>query len=57
MISRDAIATATHGMIDRLADAGEPEDYYKLNHISAQDIAIMVVAIETWLKLHNIVIS
>lgn len=57
MISRDSIKTATHGLIDRLADSGEPEDYYKLNHVSEQDIEIMCLAVETWCRLHNIEIS
>lgn len=54
MITRDSIKTATHDLIDRLADRGDSADYYALNHLTAQDFEIMAQAIEAWLKLHKI---
>jgi hypothetical protein len=54
VISSDAILSAIHVMIDRLADSGDATDYYKLNNIDAADIRRLVRIVAVWLSLNKI---
>lgn len=57
MISQESVLTACHDLIDRLQERGNAQDYYRLNHVSADDVRILAQAVQTWLEFRGVKIT
>ena len=50
MIARSDVLAGVHVMLDHLQDAGEAQDYYRINSTSAESIEKLSLMVKVWLR-------
>jgi hypothetical protein len=56
-IARSDVLAAVHVMVDHIMDKGSKEDYYKLNHKSAQDFDRLSRLVVFWLETGGVEVT